>query len=226
MYKDKNNVIEDSFQSFLVEGASFTEREEYPIIPESFVSKEVPKTIMPFDKAYNSNKDLSDVFICTYARDYTFERIRRNPKRYLDFFKKCAGLIGFDFSIHTDMPFVKQKAQMNDNLSLTYYYGLNGISIIPNVRCGADCLANDYLSAIPKNSLISVGTHGFIKERRQKAEWFCFLEKVINKLNPSGIIVYGSLSGNVFNCFKDECNIYCYDPWIKSDRRRRLEDVH
>lgn len=30
MYKDKNGVVEDSFQAFLVEGANFTKREEYP----------------------------------------------------------------------------------------------------------------------------------------------------------------------------------------------------
>ena len=32
MYKDKNGVIEDSFQAFLVDGANFTKEEEYPII--------------------------------------------------------------------------------------------------------------------------------------------------------------------------------------------------
>ena len=123
MYKDENNVIEDSFQAFLVEGANFTENEEYPIIEEWMIPKEPPKRIMPFDKALNYRGDLSDVYVDTYSRDCTFERVRRNPQIYLGFFSRCGGLIGFDFSVHTDMPIVKQKSQMNDNLSLTYYYG-------------------------------------------------------------------------------------------------------
>lgn len=62
--------------------------EEYPIIAESMVAKEDPKHIEPFAKVWEKRKvrkDLSDIFICTYANDNTFERIRKNPKRYLNF---------------------------------------------------------------------------------------------------------------------------------------------
>ena len=221
MYKDENNVVEDSFQAFLVEGASFTENEEYPIIPDWMVSKIPPKKIMPFDKALNYQGILSEVFVCTYARDCSFERVRRNPKKYINFFKRCAGLIGFDFSVHSDMPIVKQKSQMNDNLSLTYFYGKEGIKIIPNIRYGDDDLSDEFLSAIPKHTLIAVGTHGFIKEIPQKAEWYCFLEKIIKELEPSGIIIYGKLSGKIFDEFGEKSKLYYYEPWIYSDRKRR-----
>ena len=221
MYKDLNNIIEDSFQAFLVEGACFTETEEYPIIEGWMVPKTPPKEILPFDKALNFKGDLSEIYVCTYARDFTFERIRRTPKRYLNFFKKCAGIIGFDFSIHSDMPIIKQKSQMNDNLSLTYYYGSHGIPIIPNIRYGIDELADEFLETIPNNSLIAIGTHGFFKEKISKAEWFCFLEKIIDILKPSGIIVYGSLSGKVFNYFKATTKFYSYLPWIYLNRKRK-----
>ena len=224
MYKDENNIVEDSFQAFLVEGANFTENEEYPIIEDWMISQEPPKRIMPFDKALNYRGDLSDVYVCTYARDCTFERVRRNPQLYLDFFNRCGGLIGFDFSVHTDMPVIKQKSQMNDNLSLTYYYGNHSNKVIPNIRYGIDELADEFLSAIPKHSLIAIGTHGFIKETQQKAEWYCFLEKIIDVLDPLGIIVYGKLSGHIFKEFENKCNFYYYEPWIYSNRKKRGED--
>lgn len=53
MYKDENDVVEDLFQAFLVEGANFTEIEEYPIIEDWMIPKVPPKKIMPFDKALN-----------------------------------------------------------------------------------------------------------------------------------------------------------------------------
>ena len=118
---------------------------------------------MHFSKAITYRGDLHDTFICFFSPDKSFERVRRNPKRYLSFFKRTAGIIGFDYSIHSDMPVIKQKAQMNDNLSLTYYYGSNGISVIPNLRCGIDDLLPEFLSALPKRSVVAVGTHGFIK---------------------------------------------------------------
>lgn len=224
MYKDENGVIEDSFQAFLVEGASFTEKEEYPIIEKWMIPENLPKKIMPFDKALNYHGDLSEVFICTYARDCTFERVRQHPKKYLNFFKRCGGLIGFDFSVHSDMPIVKQKSQMNDNLSLTYFYGKQGVPIIPNIRYGIDELADEFLSAIPKHSLIAISTHGFIKEKPQKAEWYCFLEKIIETLEPLAIICYGTLKSNIFKEFESKCKFYYYKPWIYSNRKGGNQD--
>lgn len=63
MYKDKNNIVEDSFQAFLVDGANFTKNEEYPIIENWMIPELPPKKIMPFDKALNYHGDLSDVYI-------------------------------------------------------------------------------------------------------------------------------------------------------------------
>lgn len=162
MYKE-NGIVTDSFQAFLVDDANFTDNEEYPIIEDEMIPSDPPKKIVPFSEAINCKGDLSDSYICFYSQDSTFERIRKSPKRYVDFFKRTAGIIGFDFSIHTDMPIVKQKAQMNDNLSLTYFYGKQGIKVIPNIRCGVDDLLPEFLDAIPKKSLIAVGTYGSIK---------------------------------------------------------------
>ena len=215
----KSDLVPDSFQAYLVEGAKFTEVEEYPIIPCEYVPTEPPKMIMPFQKAINYQGDLSETYICTYSPDGTFERIRRNPRKYLGFFERTAGLIGFDFSIHTDMNLIKQKAQMNDNLSLTYYFGAKGNKVIPNIRCGVDELLPEFLAAIPRKTLIAIGTHGFIKYKYEKYEWYCFLEKILMELEPRGVIVYGSLKDPIFDDFKQSTAFYCYEPWITERRK-------
>lgn len=215
--------IEDSFDAYLVDRAHFSSHEEYPIIEERMIAKTIPVDIMPFSKAINYRGDLSNTFICTYSPDKTFERVRRNPQKYLNFFKRTAGLIGFDFSIHSDMPLIKQKSQIYDNLALTYYYGNHDIPVIPNVRSGIDELATEFFECIPKNSTVAVGTHGFMKETREKYEWYCFLEQVINDLHPKNIIVYGTLTSRIFDDFKESTNIICYSSWI-SERWRRVRD--
>jgi len=212
----KLHKVDDSFQAFLVEGSSFTDEEEYPILPEKMVTKNCPVKILPFNKALNYRGDLSDTFVCTYAPDKSFERLRRNPQLYVDFFKRTAGIIGFDFSVHSDMPIVKQKAQMYDNLALTYYFGKNDIEIIPNIRCGSEELLPEYLKAFPRHTLVSVGTNGFIKTYPEKCEWLCFLETVIRELEPTGIVVYGSLNGELFDEIKKDTPVYIYDSWISS----------
>ena len=181
----------------------------------------MPNQIMPFNKALNYQGDLSDTFVAFYSPDKSFERVRQHPKKYLSFFHRTAGIIGPDFSVHSDMPIIKQKSQMNDNLSLTYYYGSQGIPIIPNLRVGVDELTEEYLSAIPTGSYVSVGTHGFIKEKQEQYEWYCFLETVINSLQPKGIIVYGSLNAPMFDVLKCQTNFHFYEPWIS----QRLKEV-
>lgn len=222
-HPENQGIVTDSFGAFLVEGAHFSKHEEYPIIEREMISKDIPVDIMPFNKALTYRGDLSRTFICTYSPDQIFERVRRNPKKYVNFFKRTAGIIGFDFSIHSDMPLIKQKAQIYDNLALTYYYGNNGIPVIPNVRSGVDELTTEFLECIPKNSIIAVGTHGFMKEMREKYEWYCFLDEVISTLHPTSIIVYGTLSCKIFDEFKTSTNIVCYPSWI-SERWRRVSN--
>ncbi len=184
------------------------------------IAMDIPKEIMPFNKAINYQGDLSKTFICTYSPDDTFERIRHNPKKYLSFFKRTAGIVGFDFSIHSDMPIVKQKSQIYDNLALTYYYGNHGVPVIPNVRSGIDELTPEFFECIPKGANIAIGTHGFMKKMSEKYEWYCFLEQVIHTLYPINIIVYGTLSCEIFDDFKKETNIICYPSWISKRWRR------
>lgn len=222
MFKNEpkgNRVAEDSFSAYLVKSAQFTNQEEYPIIDEGMISSIIPEKIMPFSKALNYRGNLKDTFICFYSPDATFERVRKNPKRYLEFFKRSAGIIGFDYSIHSDMPVIKQKSQIYDNLSLTYYYGHNGIPIIPNLRCGIDELFPEFAEAIPKHKIVSIGTHGFCKELQEKCERYCFIENIINELKPSKIIVYGSLNGKMFDDFKDKADFIFFTPWISQKRK-------
>jgi len=226
MYRDKNDMVIDSFHAFLVDGADFTLNYELPIIRSDMVAKKPPKSIMPFDKAYNYHGDLSEVFVCFYAQDLTFERIRRNPEKYLSFFKKCAGIIGFDYSIHSDMNRAKQISQANDNLSLTYYYGNQGITIIPNLRDGYNELTNEIFEAMPKKSYISIGTYGFIKTKRAQYEWYLLIKKIISELDPLGIIVYGPLNNPIFDELKNKCMFYIYPSWLSQDRKRRNKYVN
>ena len=219
-------TVPDSFQSFLVQGAEFTATEEYPIIPEEFVAKAIPKKLMPFSKAITYKGDLSDTYIVFYSPDETFERVRRNPHRYVAFFRRTAGVFGLDFSIHSDMPVIKQKSQMNDNLALTFYYGSCGIPVIPNLRCGIDELLPEFLSAIPHNNIVAIGTHGFAHRMQEQCEWYCFIENFLDVLHPSGVVVYGSLRSHMFDSLKEKANFFFYDPWITERAKEVKKNGH
>ncbi|HZJ89602.1 MAG TPA: DUF4417 domain-containing protein [Bacilli bacterium] len=189
---DEVKKVRDDFQAFLVDGAEFTGPEDYPVIKEWMISDEFPEKIVPFNKI-KETKNIEDYYICFYCQDVDFLRIKRNPRRYIGMLQKSKGIIGLDFSVYIDMPKIVQKKQMFDNLALTYFYGANGIKVIPNIRYGIDELTDDFLNAIPKGHLIAIGTYGFIKTVKEQNVWFEHINKIIETLEPKGIIVYGSL---------------------------------
>ncbi len=219
MYKDKNGVIEDSFQAFLVDGANFTKEEEYPIIREDMIPNNPPTKVMPFFKAINFQGDLSEYVIYFYSPDGVFERVRRNPKKYLNFFKRCKGIMGLDFSVHSDMPLAKQKAQLNDNLSLSFFYANNGVPLYPNCRGGSDCINDEYLNAFPKHTYIALGVHGFVQLKEQKYEWRIWIDAIIKKLEPKGFIIIGHLPQDIINDYKDVVEFYLFDSFIEERNR-------
>ena len=212
MYKQKDGQVEDSFQAFLVDGADFTKEEEYPILKEWMVPQNPPVKVMPFKKAITYQGDLSKYYIYFYSSDGTFERVRRNPRRYVNFFKRCKGIFGFDFSIHTDMPIVKQKAQINDNLALSFFFANHGIALIPNARGGTDAINDEYLNAFPKHTYIALGVHGFVKLKEQKCEWRIWIAKLIEKLEPKGFIIVGHLPKDIVDEYKEVVEFHLFLP--------------
>lgn len=221
MYKNHDGTVRDSFQAFLVKGAHFTSEEEYPIQEEWMVPQEAPEMVMPFSKAITYRGDLSKYYIYFYSADETFERIRKNPKKYLNFFKRCKGIIGFDFSVHTNMPIVKQKSQLNDNLSLSYFYAQNGIPLIPNARGGIDSINDEYLDAFPKHTYIALGVHGFVQLKEQQHEWRLWILKLIKKLEPKGFIIIGHLPQNIIDDCKGNTEFHLFDSFM-DERNKEL----
>ncbi len=157
-----NKKVADNFRASLIRNAKFTPEEEYPILERSFISTELPTKIIPFDKS-REIKNRKDYYVCFYCADETFNKIYTYPKKYLRYLSTFAGIITPDWSIHEDLPIIKQKENMNKNLEIAYYYGNNGIKIIPNIRAGTDKIKEEYYKAFPKYSIIAIGTYGFIK---------------------------------------------------------------
>jgi hypothetical protein len=94
------------------------------------------------------------------------------------------------------------------------------LSGYPERPLGHDDTADEFLTAIPKRSIVAIGLHGFSKRNWQKAEWHCFLEKLIESREPIGIIVYGNPNETIFGPFKGKCDFFFYEPWISQRRRK------
>lgn len=71
-------IIYDVFKAWMVEGAQFDGKYEFPFISDSGI---IPEKLIPFDKAM-ANKDYAQ-WVHFYIHDRDFERIWNRPNKYL-----------------------------------------------------------------------------------------------------------------------------------------------
>ncbi len=220
MKHTKAPYVRDVYLAYLIQGARRTHEDGYPIIEPWMVAENPPGDIVQWDKR-NTVKDKSRCAVSFYCVDQYFSSLQCNPRKYVNEVRKYECVIGMDASPFDNMPLVVQKSQIFDNLAITYYYGRQGIPIIPNVRVGNDSTIAS-LVAYPQSTLIAIGTNGFIHEKCNRAIFQKQVEIIIDTLLPKGIVVYGPADGDVFALAEEaDIPIYQYDSFMARRYRKR-----
>ncbi len=224
--KPKKPFIRDVFQAELTKDARRTKPDGYPIIEKWMVAEEPPKELYQWDRRQDV-KDPGDAGMSFYCNDPGFIPVLNNPQGYTEKLRKYGCIIGIDPSPYDNMPLVVQKSQIFNNLAITYYYGKQGLKIIPNVRLGNNDTIGA-LSAYPKGTLIAIGTHGFTRKLKNREVFRDQVAIVVEVVRPSGIIVYGPVSEYIFQAAVDKgIPIYQYDSYTMQqnakDKAKRAE---
>ncbi|MDO4468202.1 MAG: DUF4417 domain-containing protein [Bacillota bacterium] len=139
-----------------------------------------------------------------FEDDYLFERIWRNPKRYLKILCKYNGVILPDFSLYRDMPYVMQLWNIYRSRAIGFWLQTHGIKVIPNIRYADNRTYRCCCDGISKHTIIAIGTHGIIKNREDR-KFFCEgLDIVVRRIQPSVIVVYGTAPNIIFDKYRQK----------------------
>ncbi len=190
----------DVFHAFLVENADFDGYIELPVIK---TSDKLPEKVVTFSKAMTKSWTDFDCWVVFYEHDKEFERLWNNPKQYLDKLKKFKGVISPDFSLYRNMPLVMQMWNTYRGRALAVWLQNNDVEIIPNVRFGDERTFSFCFDGIEENKTVAVGTHGCIKRKEDKIFFKIGLARMVQRLSPKIIIVYGSAPDNIFKPYRD-----------------------
>lgn len=217
--KPKKPFIRDVFQAELTKGASRTKPDGYPIIEKWMVPDEPPKELFQWDRRQDV-KVPEESGMSFYCNDSGFIPILNNPQGYVEKLRKYQCIVGIDPSPYDNMPLVVQKSQIFNNLAITYYYGMQGLKVIPNVRLGNDKTIGA-LSAFPRETLIAIGTNGFTHKLKNREIFRNQVEIVVDELRPSGIIVYGPATDYVFEAaIRKGIPIYQHDSYTMKENAK------
>ena len=166
--------------------------------PKLEATQHVPKSLVGFDKFLPSREYESGVHF--YLYDYQFERIWNSPYEYFDKLKKFDCVIQPDFSIYTDMPAAMQIWNHYRNHMLGQMMQDYGITVIPNIMWGLENTFEWVFDGLPENSALSVETVGCMQDEWDRKLWHKAMDRAIEKLHPTKILLYGSDIGYKFPC--------------------------
>lgn len=205
----------DVFNAFLVKNAKYEGKYDFPII-KSYI--EIPKRLISFSKCISSND--YDCWVHFYEDDWEFERIWRNPKKYIKILKRFKGVILPDFSLYRDMPLAMQIYNIYRSRAVGNYLQCNDIKVIPNIRFGDERTYELCCIGIETDSIISIGTHGTNSNMIDKSILVVGIDRVINILHPRIVIIYGSIPKYILNKYKDSnISFVSFSPSIKGENK-------
>ncbi len=118
------------------------------------------------------------------------------------------------------MPLVMQQWNIYRSRALAHWLQENGVPVIPNVRFGDERTYETACLGIPKHSTISVGSHGCIKLNREREYFKSGLDYIVDRLQPSAIVVYGAAPDSVFGEYqKQGIKILHFDSEFNQSRK-------
>ena len=196
----KNTKYDDDFQSYLVEGATFSGACGIPNLLD-LNNASVPKRLVPFDKCRLDKA--KEGYVHFYIHDNRYGAILVATKRMIPLLQQFDGVISPDPSILINQSRCLQQANVYLNRAVGYYLQIKGIPVIPNVRWGDESTYDFCFLGIPRGSLISVGTHGCMKNSVLKRAFAKGLPVMLEALNPRKIIVYGTMPDEIFSPYKN-----------------------
>ena len=178
-------------------------------IPD-LLSEPVPKPqlLIPYTHRVRSDHGYDGSYIHFFLDDYRFELTWHRPVDSLTRVQQCGYALTPDFSVLVDMPLALQAFNVYRNRWVGRFWQEHGIKIIPTVAWSDLEVWDLFLAGISPGSPIAISTVGTGHESSKV--FMHGLEKVLLKLNPLYVVVYGksdyllkSFPQTDFVCFKD-----------------------
>lgn len=215
-FQSKRKNCRDVFNAFLVTLAYYAGIFEFPIIQPEYGK---PNRLISFSKAV-STRDY-DQWVHFYEDDYEFERIWRNPKRYLHILERFNGVILPDFSVYRDMPFVMQLWNIYRSRAIGFWLQVNGIKVIVNVRYGDRRTYLFCCDGAPTDCVIAVGSNGSLSNKEDRKFFSEGLKVAVKRLKPRVIVVYGSAPADVFDVYRNSgIEILAFETDLTTSRKQ------
>lgn len=192
----KKTILDDGFQAYLTKDAILDGDPGIPMLLD-LKNTEIPKGLVPFNKI-NTEKNKAK-YVHFYIHDYQFSQILTSTNKYVNKLKIFDGVITPDCSMLIGQAKCLQQTNTYFNRAVGLYLQKQGIPVIPNIRWSDEQSFNYCFLGVPKHTIVSISTHGCIRNKEQKRIFKLGLETMLNQLKPSSVIVHGYMPSCIFD---------------------------
>ena len=140
-----------------------------------------------------------------FVDDYQFERIWREPYKYVDAISQYECMLSPDFSLYLDMPMSMKIWNIYRSRLIGQFLQDNGVKVIPTISWAEEETFEFCFDGIPKGSIVAISTIGIKRNKENFDIWRKGVDAMIEKIGPSTILCYG---GKVDYDFKNIQVIY------------------
>lgn len=185
----------DKWHTEYYSGASFVGQFDMPVIKGT---DEMPHDLIRFSDSRDAKRDNPDAWVVPYEHDRSLERVWNHALYYMPGLLEHPGIVSWDFSMYRNMPFSLQQWNCFRGRLIGNLYERHGKPCIPNVR-PADPRSFAYsFDGLPAEKTISMGTLGAITSAEDRSIFKMYVDEVVRRLHPSGILVYGKAPEEIF----------------------------
>ena len=203
----RKTKYDDGFHSYLIEGATIVGKPGIPMLM-NLKNTQIPKDMIPFEKA--KHEEDKRKYVHFYMHDKDFSNVLTSTTKYIDLLKQFDGVITPDCSLLIGQSECLQQTNTYFNRAVGYFLQRNGIPVIPNIRWSDESSFDYCFLGVPKNSIVSVSTHGCIRSKEQKRLFKLGLREMIKVLEPTDILVHGHMPDIVFGEFLEDVRFHHY----------------
>lgn len=178
-----------------------TEKAIYPGIGQFEVPEILPLEVDPEDiggretVGFNyvwSEKHPEEKILHCFLDDYQFERVWRDPDKYIGRLRQFKYVIAPDFSLYTDHPKAVQIFNHYRKHWCARYWQEHGIKVIPCICWSTPDSFEWCFDGEPHNSIVCVSTiGGFGNHGCDRDAWKTGYYQMHCKLNPSHVVIFG-----------------------------------
>ena len=147
-----------------------------------------PPTLTRFTGALTATRPEGAIHY--FIDDYQFERLWRDPARYIPLLQRFPATLTPDFSTYTDMPTPMQAWSIYRSRALGHYWQRHDITVIPTLQWSTPDTWDITLTDLPTGGTVAVSAIGCGTTPDAQALWHAGLHEAVRRTAPTHILHY------------------------------------